>query len=135
MEPQARETGPTTANRRSRRIHFAIPVVIRATVASQLIEEPAKTLQVNAHGCSVYMTAQVELGQRALLINPATREKEECTVNFVGKKENNQMEVGLEFVESSPLFWHIHFPPEDWNPEDRKLPTNMKPLPGPPRRR
>ena len=112
-----------------------MPVVIRVTVENQLIEEPAKILQVNAHGCSVHMTAQVEPGQRALLINPATREKEECTVNFIGEKENNQMEVGLEFVEPSPLFWHIHFPPEDWNPEDRKLPTAMKPLPGPPRQR
>jgi hypothetical protein len=35
----------------------------------------------------------------------------------------DKTEVGLEFSEPVPRFWRITFPPEDWNPADRKLPT------------
>jgi hypothetical protein len=81
------------------------------------------------------LTTELELGQKACLLNPVTREEVTCTVNFVGKKEGEQMEVGLEFNQPSPLFWRIHFPPEDWNPDDRKLPGAVTPLTSSARRR
>jgi hypothetical protein len=112
-----------------------MPVIVRAKIGNLLLEEAAKTLRVNAHGCLIYLTAQLERGQEASLVNPATQEQVTCTVNFLGRKDGEQMEVGLEFMQPSPFFWRIHFPPEDWNPEDRKLPTAVAPLQSSPPRR
>ena len=36
------------------------------------------------------------------------------------KKRPERREIGLEFSEPSPLFWRIAFPPEDWDPSERK---------------
>jgi hypothetical protein len=38
-----------------------------------------------------------------------------CTVAFISENKGSKNEVGLEFTESSPLFWRIGFPPEDWS--------------------
>ena len=36
-----------------------------------------------------------------------------CNVAFISENKGSKTEVGLEFTESSPLFWRIGFPPED----------------------
>ena len=129
------EGGIATRKRRSKRIHIAMPVVVRATNGDRPIEEATKTLRVNAHGCLLYLATNVQMGRQVFLVNPATREEIACTVNFLGKKDGEATEVGLEFIQPAPFFWRIHFPPEDWNPEDRKLPAAVAPLQSfPPRR-
>jgi len=116
------------AKRRSKRIHIAIPVIVRFENGKAPIEERTRTVRVNAHGCSVRLMAPLETAQRVSLFNSATEEEVVCTVNFLGKKTGEPTEVGLEFAQPSPLFWRIHFPPEGWNPEDRKLPTTAASL-------
>jgi hypothetical protein len=133
--PAESPTAAAGAKRRSKRIHIAIPVVVRAKIAGRPIEEPTTTLRVNAHGCLVYLSVQPEAGQEVCLVNPVTQEQAVCTVNFVAKRDATQTEVGLEFREPSPFFWQMHFPPEDWNPEERKLPTAVAPLTTAPFRR
>jgi len=128
------EGGTATRKRRSKRIHIAMPVIVRATSGNLPLEEATKTLRVNAHGCLICLTSRLALGQQVSLVNPATREEVACKVNFVGKEEREATEVGLEFTYPSPLFWRIHFPPEDWNPEDRKLPSVSEALSSLPRR-
>jgi hypothetical protein len=121
------EGGITTRKRRSKRIHIAMPVIVRATDGERPLEEATKTLRVNAHGCLLFLDTDVQMGRQVFLVNPATREEIACTVNFLGKKDGEPTEVGLEFVQPAPFFWRIHFPPEDWNPEDRKLPSPTRP--------
>ena len=118
----------TTPRRRSQRLQIAMPVVLRASKGGAALEEATKTIRVNAHGCSLSLTAELEPGQKACLLNPVTREEVTCTVNFVGKREGEHIEIGLEFNQPSPLFWRIYFPPADWNPDDRKLPDAVAPL-------
>jgi hypothetical protein len=48
-------------------------------------------------------------------------------VIFLGKKDGDKLEVGIEFSEPSALFWRVNFPPEDWNPEERKRPASGRP--------
>ena len=133
--PVESPTAAAGAKRRSKRIHIAIPVVVRAKIADRPIEEPTATLRVNAHGCLVYLSFQPEAGQEVCLVNPVTQEQAVCTVNFVAKRDARQTEVGLEFKQPSPFFWQMHFPPEDWNPEERKLPTAVAPVTAAPFRR
>jgi hypothetical protein len=121
------EGGITTRKRRSKRIHIAMPVIVRANNGERPIEEVTKTLRVNAHGCLLYLITTLQMGRQVFLVNPATREEIACTVNFLGKKDGEATEVGLEFIQPAPFFWRIHFPPEDWNPEDRKLPSPTRP--------
>jgi hypothetical protein len=121
------EAATYARKRRSKRIHIAIPIIVTAKSGKLLLEEATATLQVNAHGCLVTLTAPLQVGQQVTLANPATNERTECTVSFVGKKDAMASEIGLEFSQPSPFFWRIHFPPEDWNPEDRKLPSAVPP--------
>ncbi|MGA3295372.1 MAG: PilZ domain-containing protein [Candidatus Acidiferrales bacterium] len=115
--------------RRSQRVNITMRVLIRGKVGGQSFEEETATVSVNAHGGMIRLAAKVTRTQRISLINPKTTEEMPCTVTFVGQKENGKTEVGVEFVEPSPLFWRIAFPPEDWDPSERKRPAAGVPHP------
>jgi hypothetical protein len=104
-----------------------MPVVVRGKNGTQTFEEQTVTMAVSAHGCLLRLTAQLTRGQQISLVNPKTAEELPCTVIFLGTKEGGKTEVGVEFVEPSPVFWRISFPPEDWDPSERKRPTNSRP--------
>jgi hypothetical protein len=124
MKPQLsgidgdRESG----KRRSKRLCIAMPVTVRGKNGGALFEEAVSTATVSAHGCMVYLATEVIKGQQISIVNPHTGEELPCTAIFLGKREAGKMEVALEFDEPSPLFWRINFPPEDWDPDERKRP-------------
>jgi hypothetical protein len=113
--------------RRTQRVMIAMPVVIRVTNAKDAFyEEATETVVVNAHGCMVRLAVPLMRDQVVRIINPKSLEEQACRVVSVGQFADGKAEVGLEFSESSPRFWRIIFPPEDWNPAERKLPTPPK---------
>jgi hypothetical protein len=79
--------------RRTQRVHIAIPILVRGMSGTQKFEEAGRTTTVNAHGCLISLATRLTRGQQVSLIHP---------------------KIGLEFMEPSPLFWRIAFPPEDW---------------------
>ena len=115
-----RETAP--GKRRSHRIHIAMAVLVRGKSRGAPFEEMTNTVTVNACGGMLLLTAQLERGQQISVVNPQTQEEVPCIVTFLGKKEGDKSEVGIEFAEPSALFWRINFPPLDWDPEERKRP-------------
>ncbi len=117
--------------RRTQRVQIAMPVIVRAKDGKPPFEEKTQTISVNANGCLVRIQSAVVRAQRIFLVNPHTTEELPCTVMFVGKKDGGKTEVGLEFIEASPLFWRISFPPEDWDPSERKRPSMSPPSPPP----
>ena len=119
--------GPAQDQRRSIRLHLAMPVILRGVVASQPFEEKTHTITVNAYGCMLYVSAPVVRGQDVMLVNSRTAEELPCRVISLRPGEGAHREAGLEFTESSPLFWRIAFPPDDWDPSERKLPPPMSP--------
>lgn len=119
--------------RRSLRVNITMPILVRGNVGGQNFEEDSSTVSVNAHGGMIRLVTKVVRMQQISLINPKTTEEMPCTVTFLGQKENGRTEVGVEFVEPSPLFWRIAFPPEDWDPSERKRPASPR-SPAPPRR-
>ena len=123
--------------RRSHRVHISMPILVRGAAAGKRFEEETHTIAVSAHGCLLRLAAGVERAQEISIVNPRTAEELPCTVTFVGQRDSGKIEVGLEFSEPSPLFWRIAFPPEDWDPSERKratLPQSRPPLkPTPPR--
>jgi PilZ domain len=123
------------SKRRSQRIHIAIPVLVRGKSGNVHFEETTQTVTVNAHGCMLLVAAQLVRGQQVSIVNPQTKEEVPCVVSFLGKKDGKS-EAGIEFSEPSALFWRINFPPEDWDPEERKRPggqSSQRPPITPPR--
>ena len=108
--------------RRSHRVNIAMPVLVRGQKGAERFEEEAQTISVSAHGCMVRVATPVARAQEISIVNMKTAEELPCTVTFLGQRENGKTEVGVEFGEASPLFWRIAFPPEDWDPSERKRP-------------
>jgi hypothetical protein len=106
--------------RRTQRVRIGMSVVIRGTVGDQSFHEKTKTITVNANGCLVLLAAKVKRGQSLTIINPQTQEELPSTVCFLGDSNGGKSEVAFEFSEPSPKFWRIAFPPDDWNPAERK---------------
>jgi hypothetical protein len=124
----------STDRRRSHRVNIAMPVLIRGKKGTQPFEEPVQTISVNAHGCMLRVATPIARSQEVSIVNTKTAEELPCTVTFIGQKENGKTEVGVEFAEPSPLFWRIAFPPEDWDPSERKRSGSVRPLATPNRR-
>jgi hypothetical protein len=127
--PAAGESG--SERRRSHRVHIVMPVVVRGKNGDMPFTEEARTITVNAHGCMIRLAAKLVRGQELAIVNPMTVEELPCTVSFIGQKDSGKTEVGLEFIEPSPLFWRITFPSDDWDPAERKhhTATSTRPLP------
>jgi PilZ domain len=113
--------------RRSQRVQLTITVLVRGNHGGAKFEEETQTVAVSANGGLIRLKEQVSRGQQVSLVNPKTAEELPCTIIFLGQKESGKTEVGVEFSEASPLFWRVAFPPADWDPTERKLPTSHRP--------
>ncbi len=112
---------------RTTRVHIAIPVFIYGNNESgPPFKEITQTVAVNANGCLIALATPVVKEQPLLLTNIKTDEEMACNVVTLGNIVNGKTQVGLRFAQPSPRFWGIGFPPEDWDPASRKLPTSGK---------
>jgi hypothetical protein len=110
--------------RRSQRIALSVSVVAyRSQKLGLAFSEGTRTLVVNAHGALIILTAKVAVDQTLLLKNALTGEEQECRVVFTEKKLMGPTEVGIEFRQPAPNFWHIAFPPTDWTAPAPELTT------------
>lgn len=103
--------------RRSQRLLINMPVIIHVKGGnSEPTREETQTVVVNAHGGLITLKAKVANGQQLLIRNPKTDEERPCKVVYLGPVVEGKAQVGIEFLEPSPRFWRIVFPPEDWTP-------------------
>jgi hypothetical protein len=121
------DTGKNVEKRRTQRVSIAMSVLVRVKKGNQTFEEETQTVSVNAHGCMVHLANRVERDDEVSIINPKTAEELPCEVTSIGQAGRDKLEVGLEFVEPSPLFWRIAFPPSDWDPSERKRAEDPRP--------
>lgn len=107
---------PELSRRRSQRVILTLPVIVRPEGPSKDagFEEETHTLIVNSHGALIVLAAKVTAGQKLRLINSRTKAEQICRVARVGAKSEGKCQVGIEFLNPSPDFWQISFPPEDW---------------------
>jgi PilZ domain len=108
--------------RRAQRVQIAMPIRVSGAIHRTPFDELTATVTVSAHGCLVHLKAAVAEMQQLLIVNPATQQQVHGTVVFIEGDARAPREVGVEFAVPSPLFWGITFPPEDWDPAERKLP-------------
>jgi hypothetical protein len=126
-ELKAPTPAENSERRRSHRVNISMPVLVRGKRGTQPFEEATHTISVSAHGCMVRLAAPVARAQEISVVNTKTAEELPCTVTFLGQKDGGKTEVGVEFAEASPLFWRIAFPPEDWDPSERKRSGGPRP--------
>jgi hypothetical protein len=113
---------PPNRQRRASRVTIAIPVeVIRQGPKNEIMVEETQTLNVSAYGASIVLKVPPQVGQTVVLIQVQSREEALCRVRStrpIPKTTNH--EVGVAFEQPSPVFWHITFPPEDWDSSVRE---------------
>jgi hypothetical protein len=95
---------------------LSLPVTVRAEdgFKDASFEEETRTLVVNLHGALIVLAAKVAKGQKLRLVNRVTHAEQLCRVANLGSKSGDKAQVGVEFLNPSPDFWRISFPPEDW---------------------
>ena len=104
---------------------MSIPVTVKwQGQDGQEVEETTASLVLNAHGALLALAPALREGQTARLVNRTTDQEQGCKVVYLGPAAGGKVQVGLEFLEPAPEFWHITFPPENWSTSvgaDRKV--------------
>jgi hypothetical protein len=85
-------------------------------VGSIPFSENTFTVVVNAHGALILLDARVAVGQLLTVKNVKTEEELYCQVVHLGPAKSGKLTVGIKFMQPSPRFWRIAFPPADWTP-------------------
>jgi len=103
--------------RRSQRIMLSVPVQVSGKNENgAAFEEHTSTLIVNAHGGLMLLKQTVSKGHILTLRNLKSGDEAACTVVDINSEAKEALEVGFEFVQANPVFWHVSFPPADWTP-------------------
>jgi hypothetical protein len=103
--------------RRSQRVLLSIRVSVSGKLSNgQAFEEETSTLIVNAHGALIQLRRVVNLGDLLTVRNMKTSETLDCKVVDIRSGSNAAQEIGIEFGQPNPKFWHVSFPPADWSP-------------------
>jgi hypothetical protein len=125
------EANPAS-KRRSMRVVIDVPVtVFGQTSDGKIFEEKTKTVTVNAHGGLIVVKTNIDPQKPMLLVNTKTGSEMQCHIVFRKEIEAGLLEIGLAFERPFPRFWGINFPPEDWNPADRKKAARPQPISNP----
>ncbi len=77
--------------------------------------EETRTSVVNAHGALILLAEEVTRGQLVTIRNVKSGEELQGEVVEIAESRAGKSEVAVEFLEPSPRFWRIAFPPEDWS--------------------
>lgn len=101
--------------RRSERVMLQIPIaVLTESLEHEPLREETHTMIVNAHGGLVKLTMEVMAGQPIVLKHPRSGAEAKARVVRVENPPGGFTAVAFEFVEPSPRFWPVEFPPADW---------------------
>jgi hypothetical protein len=115
------------SKRRSSRVVIDIPVTVFGQGSDRkMFHEQTKTITVSAHGALVSLKSKIDSVRPVLIVNPRTQLEAQCRVAYRKDLASGVVEIGLEFSTSLPKFWGIHFPPEDWDPAERKRPASVQ---------
>ena len=115
-DQQLNDSNRWLKNRRSQRIDLNVPVVVyRPSGEKRQFYESTQTFVVSAHGALMALTEMVVPKQTLLMQNTESREQQECRVVSVKKELTGPPKVAMEFTRPAPSFWHIAYPPADWN--------------------
>jgi hypothetical protein len=106
------------------RVHLKVVVVAcGANPSGSKFKESTQSIVIGANGGLIELETPVVRGQGLSLSNMKIGIEIACHVTSVEASHIGKAQVGISFDEPSPHFWGLEFPPDDWNPADRELPT------------
>lgn len=93
--------------RRSARTSVYVPVFVYGYNSSdEPFHQHTNTLQVNDNGGLLRLDADVQCGQKLLVMNRVTKEEQECYVVMLSQPPRHaDFRVGVAFANSAPGFW------------------------------
>jgi hypothetical protein len=95
-------------------------VMFVQTPDGKVFREQTKTIRVNAHGGLVNLKTDIDSRKTVIVVNEINGAEARCRIAYRAETTKGHIEIGFEFATPSPKFWGISFPPEDWNPAERK---------------
>ena len=119
-DPQTTHIKRSVGTRRSQRVAVRLRLIVRREAdRDALMSEAAHTLVVNAHGALIVLEMSVQSGEKLIVSHPSSGEEQECRVVRLSEDQASNNRVAIEFTQPAPHFWHIDFPPPDWDlPQD-----------------
>jgi hypothetical protein len=109
MASPPRKSKNRVYSRRSRRFPLRVPIMVYGRTPEDVpFRDRTHTLNVDAHGARISVSANLEKGQSILVVNSFTQEERECRVVHVGGRHGGRTKVGIEFVSPKGNFWHIY---------------------------
>lgn len=109
-EPIGIESREKRERRRSPRSIVYVPVFVYGyATEEQPFHQETNTLQVSANGGLLRLDANVQHGQKLLVMNRLTQEEQECSVVSLAKRPKHaDLRVGVAFTKAAPGFWRAH---------------------------
>lgn len=106
-EPCRIESSDKMERRRSSRSSVYVPVFVYGYASKdETFYQETNTLQVSANGGLLRLDANVQHGQKLLVVNRVTQEEQECYVVTLAKRpKHEELRVGIAFAKSAPGFW------------------------------
>lgn len=102
--------------RRSQRVILRVPVIIHLVVGGKAEKLPASTVGVNSHGAMLSAARSLPPETRVEIEHKITRERKTGRVVRQPQGSPDGFLIPIEFDSPSGDFWHISFPPTDWQP-------------------
>ena len=101
-----------TGTRRSSRVTLRVPLQIYepGTDKRSLLEE-SYSVKVSLWGGLITLKSAIKQGQGLAVTNQATGETKEARVVYLKGMHLGRRLVAIEFLEPSPEFWSLAFPP------------------------
>ncbi len=101
-----------TEGRRSSRVTLRVPLQIyEPGTDKRFLLEEAYSVKVSLWGGLIALKSSVNRGQKLLVRNQSSGETKESHVVHLGTMRLGRRLVGIEFLEPSPEFWGLAFPP------------------------
>jgi hypothetical protein len=120
--------GTSVDQRRSQRILISASIRVSGKgPAGTVFAENTSTIVVNSHGALILLKEKVSLGQVLTLQHLASQEEIDCIVKGMNPEPVGVPEIAIEFQKPRLRYWHISFPPSDWNPRSPEAKRFMKP--------
>ena len=91
--------------RRSSRVPLRVVLIVCGDEGR--FQEHTCTSSLNAHGALIALAASVTIDQKLVLQNPENWAERGGRVTRLGLHYEGRTEIGIEFTEPMPDFWHI----------------------------
>lgn len=108
----------TEERRRSQRVMIRVAVTLHLELGGRPVKLEAFTVAVNIHGAMVCAPQNLPMDSKVEIENKVTLGRKTARVVRQPQSSPEGYLIPVEFETPSYDFWHISFPPSDWNPAD-----------------